>query len=68
MVVRHETAEVAQAVKQMLSDEGLRRRFCEGGKRAASRLGWDEPVNAMEKIYARLAGLAPVIGESERRP
>jgi len=68
IVVRHETAEVAQAVKQMLSDEGLRRHFCEGGKRAASRLGWDEPVNAMEKIYARLAGLASVIGESERKP
>ena len=68
IVVRHETAEVAQAVKQMLSDEGLRGRFSEGGKRAASRLGWDEPVRAMEKIYAGLAGLASVIGESESKP
>lgn len=68
IVVRHETAEVAQAVKHVLSDEGLRRRFSEGGKRAASRLGWDEPVSTMEKIHAGLAGLASVIGESEGKP
>jgi glycosyltransferase involved in cell wall biosynthesis len=68
IVVRHETAEVAQAVKQMLNDEGLRRRFSEGGKRAASRLGWDEPVSAMENMYARLAGLASVIGKSKSKP
>jgi len=68
IVVRHETAEVAQAVKHVLSDEGLRRRFSEGGKRAASRLGWDEPVSAMEKIHAGLAGPASVIGESEGKP
>jgi glycosyltransferase involved in cell wall biosynthesis len=68
IVVRHETAEVAQGVKQMLNDEGLRRRFSEGGKRAASRLGWDEPVSAMENMYARLAGLASVIGKSKSKP
>jgi len=66
--VRHETAEVAQAVKQVLSDEELRTRFSEGGKRAASQLGWDDPVNTMQSMYAGLAGLRSVSGEFESKP
>lgn len=55
IVVRHETSEVATAVKQVLFDGELRERLAQGGKTAASRLAWDEPVYEMERLYASLA-------------
>jgi glycosyltransferase involved in cell wall biosynthesis len=55
IVVRHETLEVATAVKQVLFDGGLRERLAQGGKTAASRLSWDEPVYEMERLYSSLA-------------
>jgi len=64
MVVAHETAAVAEAVKAILSDSELRTRLSEGGRTTANRLGWDEPVYAMEKIYAELTGRPPGIGQS----
>jgi glycosyltransferase involved in cell wall biosynthesis len=64
IVVAHETAAVAQAVKQILSDAGLRTSLSEGGRKTAVRLGWDEPAERMERIYAELAGIAPVEGQS----
>jgi glycosyltransferase involved in cell wall biosynthesis len=63
-VVAHETAAVGRAVKEILSDPELRKRLSEGGKTAAGRLGWDEPVCAMEQIYAELAAQRPVGGQS----
>jgi glycosyltransferase involved in cell wall biosynthesis len=68
IVVPHATADVAQAVKQILSDEEMRKRFSEGGKRAAGRLGWDDPVSTMQSMYAGLAGSRSVSGESESKP
>jgi glycosyltransferase involved in cell wall biosynthesis len=64
LVVAHETAAVAEAVKAILSDSGLRTRLSDGGRTAASRLGWEEPVYAMEQIYAELAARPPVVGQS----
>ena len=64
LVVVHETKAVAQAVKEILSNRELRMRLSEGGRAAASGLGWDEPVYAMEQIYAELAALRPVGGQS----
>jgi len=58
IVVRHETSEVAAAVKEVLSDGELRERLAQGAKSAASRLGWDEPVSEMERLYAKIAGPA----------
>jgi glycosyltransferase involved in cell wall biosynthesis len=55
LVVRHETSEVAAAVKRVLLDGELRQRLAQGGRSAASRLGWDEPVYEMERLYAKLA-------------
>jgi glycosyltransferase involved in cell wall biosynthesis len=63
-VVAHETTAVGQAVKEILSNLELRKRLSEGGKTAAGRLGWDEPVYAMEQIYAELAAQRPVGGQS----
>ena len=60
LVVAHETTAVGQAVKEILSNLELRKRLSEGGKTAAGRLGWDEPVYAMEQIYAELAAQRPV--------
>lgn len=56
LVVRHETSDVAEAVKQVLFDGELRNRLAQGGRSAASHLGWDEPVSEMERLYAKLAG------------
>jgi glycosyltransferase involved in cell wall biosynthesis len=64
LVVAHETTALAQAVKEILSHLELRMRLSEGGRTAASRLGWDEPVYAMEQIYAELAAQRPVGGQS----
>ena len=61
IVVRHETSEVARAVKDVLSDGELRRRLAQGGKSAASRLGWDEPVRQMELLYGRVAASTSTI-------
>ncbi len=64
IVVAHETPAVAQAVKQILSDAFLRTNLSEGGRKAVSRLGWDEPVERMEEIYAGLAAKPAVGGQS----
>jgi glycosyltransferase involved in cell wall biosynthesis len=63
IVVRHETSAVAQAVKQILSDRDLSTRLSEGGRQAAGRLGWSEPVLAAEKLYAALAAQCPAGGQ-----
>ncbi len=55
IVVQHETEAVARAVEQVLGDGKLRERLSEGGRTAAGRLGWEEPLSAMEKLYAALA-------------
>jgi glycosyltransferase involved in cell wall biosynthesis len=54
VVVRHETSEVAEAVKEVLFDGELRKRLAQGGKSAAMRLGWEGPVSEMERLYASL--------------
>jgi glycosyltransferase involved in cell wall biosynthesis len=64
LVVAHETAAVAEAVKEILSNVELRGRLAAGGRMAASRLGWDQPVCATEAMYAELAAQCPVGGQS----
>jgi glycosyltransferase involved in cell wall biosynthesis len=61
IVVRHVTSEVAQAVKEVLSNRELSDRLAQGGKAAAGRLGWDEPVGQMELLYEKLAALSPKV-------
>ena len=56
IVVRHETSEVRRAVQEVLSDGALRERLAQGGRRAAGRLGWEEPVADMERLYLKLTG------------
>jgi glycosyltransferase involved in cell wall biosynthesis len=59
IVVHHVTSEVAQAVKEVLSNGELRDRLAQGGKSAAGRLTWDEPVGQMELLYEKLAVPSP---------
>ena len=61
IVVRHETSEVTRAVKEVLSDGELRKRLAQGGKSAAGRLGWEEPVSQMELLYGRVAVSTPKV-------
>jgi glycosyltransferase involved in cell wall biosynthesis len=64
IVVPHETVAVSRAVEQILSNAELRAKLSEGGRKAASQLGWEEPVTAMERIYENLAARPPVVGQS----
>lgn len=67
IVVSHETRAIAGAVKQILSDGEQRLKFAEGGKQAAAKLGWDQPVRAMEQLYTELAALRPADRQSRVR-
>ena len=64
VVVRHETGEVAEAVKEVLFDRELCERLAKGGKSVAMRLGWDGPVGEMERLYASLTGSGRRVEES----
>lgn len=64
IVVPHETEAVARAVKELLTDAELHARLAAGGRVTARQLGWDEPVQAMEQIYEKLAARRPVVGQS----
>ena len=55
LVVRYETEEVGRAVQQVLSDVALRERLAQGGLSTARRLGWDEPVSEMARLYEKIA-------------
>lgn len=55
LVVPHEEAEVAEAVKKVLQDATLRERMREAGSALIARLGWEGPIREMEELYARAA-------------
>lgn len=67
IVVAHETEALATAVQQILSDGKLRAELSAGGKAVAAKLGWSEPVEAMERLYEKLAVRRPAIGQSAER-
>jgi glycosyltransferase involved in cell wall biosynthesis len=56
IVVRHETSDVRKAVQEVLSDRALRERLAQGGRLAAGRLGWEQPVAEMDRLYLQLTG------------
>jgi glycosyltransferase involved in cell wall biosynthesis len=55
LVVRHDSASLSEALASVLSTEETHARLAAGCARVTSRLGWEEPVREMEKLYARLA-------------
>lgn len=55
LVVPHESAALAEALRKMLGDPELHARLSAGCAEVTARLGWEEPVRAMEELYAKLA-------------
>jgi glycosyltransferase involved in cell wall biosynthesis len=55
LVVPHDSGAVSDALAHVLGAEEMHARFAAGCAKAASRLGWSEPVSEMETLYARLA-------------
>ena len=56
-VVEYDKAQLRDAIFRVLSDEGLRKRFAEDGKRLVrEEFGWDKVVKKVEKLYNILIG------------
>lgn len=55
LVVRHEERELSGALARLLGDAELRHKLQEGCAKAVANLGWEQPVQDMEAIYAMLA-------------
>ena len=55
LVVRHDRGEVAGALKELLSNDGLYGRLQAGCRLAFEALGWEQPTLEMEMLYNKLA-------------
>jgi glycosyltransferase involved in cell wall biosynthesis len=66
LAVPHDGAALSKAMGELLCQPDLRTRFAAGCAAVTSRLGWEEPVQGMERLYARLATEHAVRAESER--
>jgi glycosyltransferase involved in cell wall biosynthesis len=55
LVVPHEAGALAEAMRKVLDDPELHGRLAAGCTEVTARLGWEEPVRAMESLYVRLA-------------
>jgi len=54
LVVRRETAAIAEGIRTVLEHPELASRFGKEGKTIAAQLSWDEPVSQMERLYGQL--------------
>jgi len=52
LVVEPEKEAVASALRRMLEDEALRRRFAEGARAMRDELSWEGPMRQLECLYA----------------
>ena len=57
LVVPHDAAKIADAIRRILSEPELREQLKAGSALAVSQLGWEEPVREMEDLYGKLAPL-----------
>jgi len=57
LIIRHDEAELTQAMAKLLQDETLRGQFSAQAIKAAARIGWEDPVREMEALYRKLAQL-----------
>jgi glycosyltransferase involved in cell wall biosynthesis len=61
IVVAHSAGAIAKALRSLLTDSSIHARLSAGCHEAAARLGWNEPVDAMESLYKTLVSRsAPV--------
>ena len=58
LVVPHDLAAVQAGLARLLGDEALRQRFRAGCVEVTRALSWDEPIEVMETLYAKLIGEA----------
>src|SRR5713101_2562972 len=65
LVVSHDAGALAAAMKRVLSEPGLRPRLAAGCRTVTSRLGWEEPVAEMEKLYGMFAAAQTHDAQSE---
>jgi glycosyltransferase involved in cell wall biosynthesis len=54
VVVRHDRAELARALKELLRDDRLYGRLQSGCAAAFQNLGWEQPLLEMETLYSKL--------------
>ena len=57
IVVPHDQQQLASALRSLLENSSLYAKLQEGCRTATLRLGWEQPIEQMEALYARLAGL-----------
>lgn len=55
LVVPHEPGALRKALRKVLGDPESRARLAAGCAEVTARLGWEEPVRAMEGLYTKLA-------------
>lgn len=55
LVVHHNEEALRQAIQRLISDSELHGRLSAGCSVVTARLGWEEPVRAMESLYNGLA-------------
>ncbi|HTQ61787.1 MAG TPA: glycosyltransferase [Candidatus Solibacter sp.] len=64
IVVAHDEAALAEAIKSLVGNAELHARLSAGCSSVTSQLGWDEPVGEMESLYNKLAIARPTSAES----
>src|SRR5208282_3347549 len=57
LVVKHDEAELRNALERLLNDDLLRQTLEQGCTVALEQLDWKQPLSEMEQIYSRLARL-----------
>lgn len=65
LVVKHDKAELADAIRRVLSEPGLREKLSSGCPEVARQLGWEEPVLAMEQLYGGLIARRAAAGDRQ---
>jgi glycosyltransferase involved in cell wall biosynthesis len=67
LVVPHDANALAAALKRVLGEQALRTRLVAGCEKVTLRMGWSEPVQEMEALYAKLAGNGTPVAESRNQ-
>ena len=62
LVVPHQCAALAAALEQLLNDPALQQQLQKGCVEVARELGWAEPLDQTEALYADLAGHKTISG------
>ena len=55
LIVPYERRAVVDAIKRVLTDDGLRQQLARGGPAAARRMSWDHVTDVQEEIYRSVA-------------